>query len=97
MTLGTFRSSLTPLKKLRCIYKSLRVAPQAFDPPNPPINWGAALKVPLIKGDLGGSIHILYPAKRCVYSVALKRGQAESKSPNLSGDLGDLKFLLPTR
>ncbi len=30
-----FRSSRPSPSRLRCIYKSLRVAPQAFDTPNP--------------------------------------------------------------
>ncbi len=49
-----------PLKRLRCTHKSFRVAPQAFDPPNPPSKGGQKpLKVPLLKGDLGGYTTIL--------------------------------------
>jgi hypothetical protein len=33
--------SLSPKRKLQCTHKSLRVAPQAFDPPNPLKKEGA--------------------------------------------------------
>ncbi len=49
-----------PLKRLRCTHKYLRVAPQAFDPPNPPSKGGAKTsQSPPFEGDLGGYTTIL--------------------------------------
>ncbi|MBD2726138.1 hypothetical protein H6G96_07315 [Nostoc sp. FACHB-892] len=60
---------------LRCTHKSSRVAPQALIPPTPLKKGGKKLsKSPNLSGDLGGSIHILHPAKRCVYTVAVFMG-----------------------
>ncbi|MEW5859646.1 MAG: pseudouridine synthase [Cyanobacteriota bacterium] len=45
-----------------------------FDPPLPPLNKGGQVKVPLFKGDLGGSIDVLPLSQRCVDTVAPERG-----------------------
>jgi hypothetical protein len=39
-------------------------------------------KSPNLSGDLGGSIHILHPAKRCVYTVAPKRRETLNFHPS---------------
>ncbi|QFZ12554.1 hypothetical protein EH233_11325 [Anabaena sp. YBS01] len=46
---------------------------------------GTRIKVPLLKGDLGGSNNILHPAQRCVYTAAYKERGFDSYSPSLVG------------
>ena len=63
---------------------------------------GTGFKVPLFKGDLGGSLTLNHSLKTCVYTVAFQGGRRLLKSPFLRGIEGDLpgkteygwKFLL---
>ncbi|MEW5855843.1 MAG: o-succinylbenzoate synthase [Cyanobacteriota bacterium] len=52
----------------------LELASPVLIPPTPLKKGGNKVKVPLFKGDLGGSINLLPLNKRCVYTVAPCRG-----------------------
>jgi len=73
---GAGKAFKVPLpRELPCTHKSSDLASTGFDPPQPPLKkGGAGFKVPLFKGDLGGSRSTLIPCPRCVYTVAPGRG-----------------------
>ncbi|ODH00779.1 hypothetical protein A4S05_31855 [Nostoc sp. KVJ20] len=88
MTLGTFRSPLTPLKKAT-VYIQVELPPLI-----PPCQGGKkkSFSLPFARGGLGWGKTLLNQLfQTCCIHGSLKKWELESKSSNLSGDLEGYK------